>query len=175
MVGGKSVCLRATSAASVGKLPRSGCPAQATWNSRGTIEWPKAYVFRPSHESLFHRSEFFFRARSGGKLKAPGNSWVTIPLAKRLFFQAFRSGIVTASGDTFTVKNIFGLGEFFHDAMVTPSPHARGCQSVAPRVDIWQHPLPRTIDWALHVSGSPTSYVCAIAVSLRIQNLWGIS
>ena len=32
---------------------------------------------------------------------------VTIPLAKRLFFQAFRSGIATASGDTFITQKIF--------------------------------------------------------------------
>jgi len=43
---------------------------------------------------------------SDKNLKAPGNSRVTIPHAKPLFFQAFRSRIATASGDTFITKNI---------------------------------------------------------------------
>jgi hypothetical protein len=45
-------------------------------------------------------------ARRGRKLKSAGDSWVTIPLAERLFFQAFRANIVTRSGETFITKNI---------------------------------------------------------------------
>jgi hypothetical protein len=44
------------------------------------------------------------RARCLRKLQTASNSRVAIPLAKRLFFQAFRSGIATASGDTFSKK-----------------------------------------------------------------------
>jgi hypothetical protein len=43
-------------------------------------------------------------ARRSRKLKSASHSRVTIPLAKRLFFQAFPSGIVTASGDTFITQ-----------------------------------------------------------------------
>jgi len=59
-------------------------------------------------QTLFHRSEIFFRARRAltKKLNGASNSRVTIPLAKRLFFQPFHSGIVTSSGDTFIAKNI---------------------------------------------------------------------
>jgi len=84
------------------------CPARVAWNSRGTMQRPKAYVFRPSHKTLFHRSEIFFRARPAPprKLQGAGNSRVTIPLTKCLFFQPFHSRIATASGDTFITKKI---------------------------------------------------------------------
>jgi hypothetical protein len=62
----------------------------------------------PRAKTLFHRFEISFArgARHSRKLNSAGDSPVTIPLAKHLFFQAFRSGIVTASGDTFNAGNI---------------------------------------------------------------------
>ena len=45
------------------------------------------------------------RRRTAEKVEGGSNSRVTIPLSKHLFFQPFRSGIVTASGDTFITKN----------------------------------------------------------------------
>jgi hypothetical protein len=74
------------------ELPRLSCPVRVTWYSRGTMSAPRAYVFRPrgpphnEHcaKTLFHRFQFFFRARPAPtrKLKSAGNSRVTIPHQK---------------------------------------------------------------------------------------------
>jgi len=72
-------------------------------------------------QTSFHRFEIFFRAPraipfnsltlrpplSTTNLQGGSTTRVAIPLAKRLFFQAFPSRIATRSGDTFTAKNIF--------------------------------------------------------------------
>jgi len=57
----------------------------------------------PPAQTLFHGFQIFSRARRAPprKLKGGSNSRVAIPLAKCLFFQAFRSRIATRSGDTF--------------------------------------------------------------------------
>jgi hypothetical protein len=69
-------------------------------------------AFARKHCSIDLRFFFTRGARYSRKLKSAGDSQVTIPLAERLFFQAFRSGIVTASGDTFITKNILRPGLF---------------------------------------------------------------
>jgi len=63
----------------------------------------------PPAQTLFHGFQIFSRARRAPprKLKGASNSRVAIPLAKCLVFQALRSGIATASGDTFIAKKEF--------------------------------------------------------------------
>jgi len=58
---------------------------------------PKAYVFRHFRENIVPSICVFLSraARHPRKLNSTGDSQVTIPLAKRLFFQPFRSPIAT--------------------------------------------------------------------------------
>jgi hypothetical protein len=86
------------------KLPRATC-MQQLWNNV-RAESLRFSALAPTHCSIDLRFSFARGAHHSEKLKGAGNSRVTIPLVKRLFFQAFHSGIVTASGDNFTTKNI---------------------------------------------------------------------
>ena len=92
-----------------------------------------------SFKTLFRRFEIFFHARPAlpKKLQGAGNSRVTIPHTRCLFFQAFQPGIVTASGDTFITKNIYSSR---HSRPSSPPPPLR------PLRTLWFHcpaaPLP---------------------------------
>jgi hypothetical protein len=77
------------------------------------------------HRSIDLRFSFARGARHSRKLQGGSNSRVAIPLTKRLFFQAFLSGIVTASPDTFITKNIFRPAKPAHLLTHCPLPTAR--------------------------------------------------
>jgi hypothetical protein len=84
------------------ELPRANYVEQSWDNVRAkSLCFP---AFAPKHCSTDLRFFLARRARLSRKVKSAGNSAVTIPLAKRLFFQPFRSRIVTASGDTFITR-----------------------------------------------------------------------
>ena len=84
--------------------PRTGCAEQSRNIARAKIlRFP---ALARKHCSIDLSFSFARGARRSRKLKSTGNSRVTIPLAERLFFPAFRSAIATASGDTFITKHI---------------------------------------------------------------------
>ena len=90
-----SACLRSNSA-----------PAARMEQSRNNAraKTPSFTASPPKQCSIdFH----FSFARHSRKLNSTGNSRVTIPLTKHLFFQPVRSGIATASGDNFITRNNF--------------------------------------------------------------------